>query len=345
MIIETRTPARAALIGNPSDGFNGVTISFTFDAFCASVKLWESPELEIRPWRMDSTTFVSMEDLVHNVTSYGYYGGIRLIKAIIKVFYDYCRELGIELDRKNFTITYCSNIPIRVGLAGSSGIITAVIRALMRFYGVSIPKQTLPNLILRAETDELKIGAGLQDRVAQTYGGLVYMDFDKELMKRGFGLYENLDYKSLPPLFIAYDDSYTEGTELFHNPLRERYQRGDREVIDSLQAIADCARQFRKALAVGDMEEMERLMKENLELRLRLQPVNDLNRRLIEAARGAGACAKLCGSSGAVVGIYRDEDMYYRLQENYRAISAQLLKPRIVEYPFDTPENSAPVPR
>jgi len=345
MIIETRTPARAALIGNPSDGFNGVTISFTFDAFYASVKLWESPELEIRPWHMDSTTFVSIEDLVHNITNYGYYGGIRLIKAIIKVFYDYCRELGIELDRKNFTIAYSSNIPLRVGLAGSSGIITSAIRALMCFYGISIPKQTLPNLILGAETDELKIGAGLQDRVVQTYGGLVYMDFDKELMKRGFGLYENLEYRFLPPLFIAYDDSYTEGTELFHNPLRERYQRGDREVIDSLQAIADCARYFRKALEAGDIDEMNRLMNDNLELRCRLQPVNNLNRRLIEAARGAGASVKLCGSSGAVVGIYHNENMYRRLEENYRAIGAQVLKPRIVEYPFDIPENSASVPR
>ena len=161
------------------------------------------------------------------------------------------------------------------------------------------------------------------------------MDFDKELMKRGFGLYENLDYKPLPPLFIAYDDSYTEGTELFHNPLRERYQQGDREVLEAIQAIADCARLFRKALETGDVEEMERLMKENLELRLRLQPVNDLNRRLIEAARRAAAYAKLCGSSGGVVGFYHDEAMYRRLEESYRAIGASLLKARIVEYPFD----------
>ena len=341
MIIETRTPARAGLIGNPSDGFNGVTIAFTFDNFVASVKLWESPELELCSWKMDGTVFASMEDLVSNVINYGYYGGIRLIKAIIKIFYDYCRDLGIELDHKNFTIAYSTNIPVRVGLAGSSGIITSVLRALMRFYGVSIPKQVLPNLILQAESQELRIGAGLQDRVAQTYGGMVYMDFDKELMKRGFGQYENLDYKSLPPLFIAYDDSSTEGTEIFHNPLRERYEKGDPEVVEPLLAIAECARRFRAVLQTGDVDEMERLMNENMELRYRLQPMSALNERLLQAARNAGACAKLSGSGGAVVGVYRDEAVYRRLTEEYRKIGASLLKPHIVEYPFDATESCA----
>ena len=171
MIIQVHTPARVGLIGNPSDGFGGVTIALTFDAFCATIKLWESPELDIRQSERDLSTFESLEDLVSNVKVHGYYGGTRLIKAVSKVFYDYCHRLGIELEKKNFTVAYSTNIPSRVGLAGSSAIITSAIRALMQFYGVSIPKQILPNLVLSAETEELKIGAGLQDRVAQVYGG------------------------------------------------------------------------------------------------------------------------------------------------------------------------------
>lgn len=42
------------------------------------------------------------------------------------------------------------------------------------------------------ETRELGINAGLQDRVIQAYGGLVYMDFSKENMTRGHGQYEPL---------------------------------------------------------------------------------------------------------------------------------------------------------
>ncbi len=332
MIIRVRTPARAGLIGNPSDGFHGVTIAFTFDAFWAEVALWESPDLEIRPSRRDATRFASINDLVHNVSSYGYYGGIRLIKAIIKVFADYCRSLGIELAHKNFTISYRSNIPLRVGLAGSSAIITSTLKALMQFYGVSIPKQIMPNLILKAETEELKIGAGLQDRVVQAYGGVVYMDFNQELMARGFGHYEHLDPTQLPPLFIAYDDSATEGTEVFHNDIRERYARGEKLVIETMEAIAEGARRFRQAMQAGDLDEMDRLINRNFDLRAQIYRINDLNRRLIQTAREAGASAKFCGSGGAVIGIYRDEETYRRLEEGYRAIGATLLRPRVVTY-------------
>lgn len=40
-----------------------------------------------------------------------------------------------------------------------------------------------PGLVLQAE-EELGITAGLQDRVVQVYGGVVYMDFAKDMMQR-----------------------------------------------------------------------------------------------------------------------------------------------------------------
>jgi glucuronokinase len=39
MIIETRSNPRAALIGNPSDGYFGKNIAFVFDNFSAKVQL------------------------------------------------------------------------------------------------------------------------------------------------------------------------------------------------------------------------------------------------------------------------------------------------------------------
>lgn len=332
MIIRTCTPARAGLIGNPSDGFNGVTIAFTFDAFWAEVALWESPDLEILPSTRDATRFASIDDLVRSVVNYGHYGGIRLIKAIIKVFADYCREQGITLAPKNFTISYHSTIPLRVGLAGSSAIITSALRALMQFYAVTIPPEQMANLILQAETKELKIGAGLQDRVAQVYGGLVYMDFAREYMARGYGHYEPLDPALLPPLYIAYDDSSTEGTEVFHNDVRERYARGEQVVIETMDAIAANARAFRRALEAGDIEEMEWRLNHNFDLRARIYRINNLNRRLIETARALGVSSKFCGSGGAVLGICRDDETFHRLQEAYRAIGATILRPRVVCY-------------
>lgn len=87
MIIETHSYPRAALIGNPSDGYFGKTIAFVFSNFSAKVQLYHTPELEIIPEKMDVDRFSNIEDLALRVASNGYYGGMRLIKAAIKVFY------------------------------------------------------------------------------------------------------------------------------------------------------------------------------------------------------------------------------------------------------------------
>jgi glucuronokinase len=79
-------------------------------------------------------------------------------------------------------------------MAGSSAIITACWRALMAFYQVEIPKHLLPSLVLSVENEELGIPAGLQDRVIQSYEGLVFMDFNRaSIEKLGHGIYEELD--------------------------------------------------------------------------------------------------------------------------------------------------------
>ena len=81
MIIKTKAYARAALIGNPSDGYFGKTISFTFSNFAATVILYESPELEIIPTERDGSTFQSIDALMEDVRLFGYYGGIGLLQA------------------------------------------------------------------------------------------------------------------------------------------------------------------------------------------------------------------------------------------------------------------------
>ena len=111
MIIRAKAYPRVGLVGNPSDGYFGKTISFAFSNFCAEVVLYETPELEILPSLKDHSKFNSIEALVDDVVLHGYYGGVRLLKATVKRFHDYCTTNQIELHDQNFTIRYSSNIP------------------------------------------------------------------------------------------------------------------------------------------------------------------------------------------------------------------------------------------
>jgi glucuronokinase len=331
MIIETHCYPRAAVIGNPSDGYFGKTIAFLFSNFKAKVQLYHTPELDIQPQRLDKTHFGSMKELVENVNLSGYYGGIRLLKATIKVFYDYCQECNIQLDERNFTIRYNSNIPLRLGLAGSSAIITACMKALISFYGVAIPKPILANLVLNVENQELGIAAGLQDRVAQAYEQPVYMDFNKTTMeKQGFGNYEVLDANSFPNMYIAFRKNLSEGTEVLHNNLRARFNIGEKPVLEAMKKWAGYTDEFREALKTRDCKKMHRLMDANFDLRHSLIPISKGNVQMVEAARSVGASAKFTGSGGAIIGTYEDEKMFVKLEQALENQEIEVIKPKIV---------------
>jgi len=335
MIIKSKAYARAALIGNPSDGYFGKTISFTFDNFSALVTLYESPELEILPTRRDGSVFSSIDDLALDVQLFGYYGGIRLLKAAVKTFYDYTRTNGIVLDKRNFTIRYESCIPNLVGLAGSSAIITACYRALMTFYGVTIPKPELANIIRDTEQNELGISAGLQDRVIQVYEGLVYMDFDKTLIERqGYGRYELLDPAKLPPIYIAYRTDLSEISDVFHNNIKARFLAGDKTIVDAMKFWAGITDEALQCLENDNAKKLGALMDANFDKRASIYKLSEGNIRMVQAARACGASAKFTGSGGAIIGVYKDEKMFEKLSLELDRISVRVIKPNIT-----TPNN------
>ncbi len=318
-------------MGNPSDGYFGKTISFAFCNFHAEVVLYETPELEILPSEKDRSCFDSLPALVKDVRLHGYYGGVRLLKATVKKFYDYCEENQIELHRKNFTIRYNSDIPHGVGLAGSSAIITACLRALMAFYGVSIPKYVQANLVLAAEAGELRIPAGLQDRVIQVYEGVVYMDFAKAIMeKQGYGNYEPLDPRLLPKLYVAYRDDLSEPTEVFHNDIRQRFERGEKAVVDAMRYWAGLTDKVKQCLLARQFDKIDSLLNAGFDKRRQIYRISSDNIRMVETARSTGASATFTGSGGAIVGTYEDERMFTELRHKLGRLNITVLKPRIV---------------
>ncbi|MFA5859058.1 MAG: GHMP kinase [Elusimicrobiota bacterium] len=330
-IIRAQAYARAGLIGNPSDGYNGKTISLIVKNFSAKVVLYDWPEVEIILSQQDKCRFNCIEDLVEDVKLSGYYGGLRLVKAAIKKFYEYCEKRNIKLRDRNFSIRYDSNIPRQVGLAGSSAIVTATIRGLMEFYGIAIPKNILPNLILSVENNELRITAGLQDRVCQVYEGLVYMDFDKKYMDRyGYGRYKQLNPRLLPNLFISYRTDFGEISDVVHNNVRERYLRGDTDVINAMKKFALLSYETYKLLLAGKRDAIGPLMDENFDTRRKIFSIDTKNIEMVETARKCGAHAKFAGSGGAIVGTYRDEYMLRKLYRKLSEIGCKTFIPSIV---------------
>ncbi len=330
MIIETRAYARAGLLGNPSDGYFGKTISIIVKNFGASISLYESPELRIEEADVDLNAFRNVHHLIDSVRLTGYYGGARLIKAAVKKFVEYCEFQNLPLCRRNFTIRYRSSIPRQVGLAGSSAIVTATIKALMQFYEIDIPRHILPTLILKAETEELGINAGLQDRVIQVFEGCVFMDFNKDnLVKNGFGTYETINPALLPKFYLAYKVELGKVSGTVLNNIREKYEKGDAVVLKTLEELADLSEQGKTAIANRDYSTLSGLMDKNFDLRCKIMNISESNMELVHTARSCGASAKFSGSGGAIIGMYQDDEMLRRLVVKLRKINARVIKPII----------------
>ncbi len=322
MIIHTKVHARAGLLGNPSDMYRGKVISFLIKDYYAQVRMWESPRLTFRLHPdHDRCEFADLSDFVTSVARHGYYGMQRVLFATCRRFADYCRERNLPLRRANFTVEYESNIPRQFGLGGSSAMVIAGLRALLRFHRIpprAVSDAQLAELALSVETQELGIAAGLQDRVVQSYGGLTYMDFSGPRPR-----YRRLDSRWLPRFGLAYpleEQLASLESGRVHAPVRRRWEEGDREVRRVMAQIARCAVEGREALRRGDTERLGRLIDRNFDLRCRLYGEGGAgahNVRLVGIARELGFPAKLPGSGGAALILVGERRRDRELAEAY----------------------------
>ena len=339
--IRTRSFARAGLLGNPSDGYFGKTLSFTFTQFGVELVMSESTRIRFQQGEVDDATFASLDEMSRNLRLYGYYGGIRLLKATAKRFFDYCQEKGLVLPKRNFSVEYKINIPRLVGLSGSSAICSAMLKALMKFYEVEIPLEIQPTICLEAERDELGINCGFQDRVIQIYNGFVFMDFEKSFVEsHNHGRYERLNDETAKRLnlYIAYDANRAEESGKAHKKVKRLFEEKNTDVIAAMSEFADIAQKGRDAIAAGRMNELPALINANFDLRDRIFNVAEENRRMVITARKCGASAKFAGSGGAIVGTYADEAQLKRLKADLAAIGTEILIPTIATAADETAE-------
>ena len=321
---------RAALVGNPSDGFGGMTIAFVFSDYHAEVRLEENDRIQLLPGLADHLEWNDMAHFRSSVATLGYYGGLRLLKAALHVFSNYCVESQIKLNRRPFKLSYATDIPQLLGLSGSSAIISACLRAIGVWYNVKMEPWRLANLAWRVETEELGIPAGLQDRVAQAYNHPVFMDFEQSHFNEySRGVYQKLP-RPLTNIFIAFAENLAEGSEKTHSDLHSRFTDGETGVLEAVESWKNLTIQFRRALITGDRIKMHQCINSNFDIRNNISQLKSEQVELVMQARKSGASAKFCGSGGAIIGMYSDENMLDRLKTDLKDVGVNILLPNIV---------------
>lgn len=262
--------ARAALAGNPSDGYGGAVLAVTVDALRAEAVATSARTTSVEPRSA-------------------------LVAAASERF---GRELAPLAPPS--AVRWRTEIPRGVGLGGSSAIVIATLRALCALHGVSLAPADLASFALSVETEELGIAAGLQDRVAQAHGGLTFMEFGSRRR------YERLDPWVLPPLVVGWVSEAAQDSHLVHASLRARFENGAPTVAEAMRELAELARSGRDALLAGDRREFERTVDGSFDIRSGVMALEPRHVELVQRARALRASVNYTGSGGAIVAVCRD---------------------------------------
>jgi glucuronokinase len=280
--------ARAALAGNPSDGYGGAVVAVPVSDLFATAVTSEAATFGIQ---------TSDPDL-H-----------RLLAATADA---YAEAFGALPE---VTVSASTTIPRSVGLAGSSAIVVATLRSLGGWVERRWDRVVLAELALSVERDRLGIAAGLQDRLVQAVAHPVLMRFDPVS-------FETVDLPERLALWVAWHEDASEPSDTIHRSLRRRFDADDPVVVEGMRDLAVQARRAHRALVDGDVQLLGDAMDRSFDLRATMVEIDPLQQRLVDVGRRAGAAVNSAGSGGSVVGLAPDPGALDRIRVAYDAIGA-----------------------
>lgn len=286
--------ARAALAGNPSDGYGGAVVAIPVPDLTAIATLDET----------EGESF-SLRTSDPDVRA--------LLDAAAAAFGE--RSGGLP----EVTASVSTSIPRSVGLAGSSAIVLALLRALRAWDNHKWDPVELAELALSVERDRMGIEAGLQDRLVQAVGKPVAMTFDPV----GF---ETLEIPDEFHLFLAWHRDDDEPSSTVHRSLRRRYDAGDERVRTAMDDLAVQAGRAKRGILDGDAALLADAMHRTMAIRIQIVELSPSQRQLVEVGRAAGAAVNSAGSGGSVVGLARHDGHLTTVRAAYRSAGFDFLE-------------------
>lgn len=180
--------SRAAIAGNPSDGFAGAVCSVIVPFFSATATM-------VAPGSAESLELVEVTIA-------------RFARSVCPV-----SDVDVSIE---------TTIPRSVGLAGSSAIVLAALRTLDHHVGSGLSAADLMALAHTIERSDLGIAGGWQDQLIQSHGVSGLMEF------AGGPRIEPLDLPDVAiPLYLAWSETASEDSGDAHRGLRDQRNASD----------------------------------------------------------------------------------------------------------------------
>jgi len=181
-----------------------------------------------------------------------YDGKLDLVKSVIEKF---------SVDR-GFDIILSTDIPSHSGLGASAAAFVAMIGLFNHYYKTNMSKKDVAELAFKLEIEKLKNKVGKQDQYASVFGGLNYIEFEKDMNVNLIPLKTNSDILS----------ELEKNLLLFHISKRERtagetiarqtnyFAKGNVSVMKGFKETKELGIKARKALENNDLAAFGKIM-------------------------------------------------------------------------------------
>jgi mevalonate kinase len=257
-------PARAGLVGNPSDMYGGAVLAVPVTAFAARVEA-RAAEAEHVAGDPD---------------------GRRLVDAALRRASQWC---AAPCDLK-----WESDIPRSVGLGGSSAIVIAVLRAAAALGGAAPSTLEVATTALAVEADDLGIAAGLQDRAVQAAATPVLVDMQPT------PAITQLAPATPIRIVIAWRADTAAPSGDYHATLNAARPA---DFDAAMRDLAALARAGAAAFAAGDVAALDDAVAASAAIRNRVAPLSAGHMELVSGMERLGLRPASTGSGGAVAAV------------------------------------------
>ena len=293
-IICARVPSRIDFVGGGTDcppysaEYGGAVINAGITRYIYIMLILGEPKKGIKIISRDFDCRVSAKDKF----DLKYDGKLDLVKAAVKRFGP----------KTGFTLITDAELPPQSGLGGSASVTVGVIGVLTYANGKKLTQKQIADKAYVVERKDLKLRGGKQDQYGVALGGVNYFEFKDPHVKS-----ESLNKLSISTLLELEKNClliYT-GTvhlsENIHQEIFDSYHRPNSTTLKAMHNLTKAAKQAKKALLKGNLNEFAHLKNVNWSNHKLLHSscTNSRLEKIIRTGLKSGAKgAKVCGAGG-----------------------------------------------
>lgn len=207
-----------------------------------------------------------------------------------------------DLEAKSFKLTTYVDVPKGSGLGTSSTITVSILGAFLEWFQIKLTDYEIARLAYEIEREDLQMAGGKQDQYAATFGGVNFMEFQRNDTVIVNPLRVNLDYMAeLEHNLILY---YTGTSRLSASIIEKQSSAFKQKTTKSVEAahkIKQQAISMKQALLTGDIDAIGRILDEGWQFKKEMAAgiTNEVIDNIYSTAQRAGAIGgKISGAGG-----------------------------------------------